>query len=278
MGGVPARCVLSLSSSPSRPRKELELILCISYRGAARRGGLARVPGPEDDAVEGHLGLRRAGRAARGARYARLSLTSRRCSPLTHSARPQPSFVTSPRSRRARRASLPRLLAHGEAPKSPFHTRLRTVRLRATASTPTSNGLLRDGATAAGSGTSSTASARRRRRAASPRKEGEHGSVSRPGSTRCVHVPLPVALQPLVHLNADSVGAFPPQIPVCMSQDTPMELVVQMFQRIGLRFVLLTRQGALMGLLTRMVRPRPAPQARLPRARTLTPLSSSLPL
>lgn len=34
-----------------------------------------------------------------------------------------------------------------------------------------------------------------------------------------------------------------------------MELVVQMFQRIGLRFVLLTRQGALMGLLTRMVRP-----------------------
>ena len=57
-----------------------------------------------------------------------------------------------------------------------------------------------------------------------------------------------------------------------------MELVVQMFQRIGLRFVLLTRQGALMGLLTRMVRPRPAPQARLTRARTLTPLSSSLPL
>ncbi|KPV74558.1 uncharacterized protein RHOBADRAFT_54361 [Rhodotorula graminis WP1] len=49
-----------------------------------------------------------------------------------------------------------------------------------------------------------------------------------------------------------SLAPWVDEIPVCMSQDTPMELVVQMFQRIGLRFVLLTRQGALMGLLTRM--------------------------
>ncbi|BGP49381.1 chloride channel [Rhodotorula kratochvilovae] len=42
------------------------------------------------------------------------------------------------------------------------------------------------------------------------------------------------------------------EIPVSLSQDTPMELVVQMFQRLGLRFVLLTRQGGLMGLLTKM--------------------------
>ncbi|GAA5857309.1 hypothetical protein JCM9279_005130 [Rhodotorula babjevae] len=49
-----------------------------------------------------------------------------------------------------------------------------------------------------------------------------------------------------------SLAPWVDEIPVCMSQDTPMELIVQMFQRIGLRFVLLTRQGALMGLLTRM--------------------------
>ncbi|GAA5956912.1 hypothetical protein JCM3765_006638 [Sporobolomyces pararoseus] len=42
------------------------------------------------------------------------------------------------------------------------------------------------------------------------------------------------------------------EIPVTLSQDTPMEVVVQMFQRIGLRFVLLTKQGALMGMLTKI--------------------------
>lgn len=44
------------------------------------------------------------------------------------------------------------------------------------------------------------------------------------------------------------------QIPVNLSQDTPMEVVVQMFQRLGLRFVLLTRRGVLAGMLTKMVR------------------------
>ncbi|BGP25738.1 chloride channel [Rhodotorula toruloides] len=42
------------------------------------------------------------------------------------------------------------------------------------------------------------------------------------------------------------------EIPVNLSQDTPMEVVVQMFQRLGLRFVLLTRRGVLAGLLTKM--------------------------
>ncbi|GAA5983957.1 hypothetical protein JCM5350_001806 [Sporobolomyces pararoseus] len=42
------------------------------------------------------------------------------------------------------------------------------------------------------------------------------------------------------------------EIPVTLSQDTPMEVVVQMFQRIGLRFVLLTKQGVLMGMLTKI--------------------------
>ncbi|GAA6060345.1 hypothetical protein JCM10212_004529 [Sporobolomyces blumeae] len=42
------------------------------------------------------------------------------------------------------------------------------------------------------------------------------------------------------------------EIPVTLSQDTPMEVVVQMFQRIGLRFVLLTRHGILMGMLTKI--------------------------
>lgn len=32
-----------------------------------------------------------------------------------------------------------------------------------------------------------------------------------------------------------------------------MEVVVQMFQRLGLRFVLLTRYGTLRGILTKMV-------------------------
>lgn len=47
------------------------------------------------------------------------------------------------------------------------------------------------------------------------------------------------------------------QIPITMSQDTPMEVVVQMFQRLGLRSVLFTRQGALTGILTKMVRSSP---------------------
>ncbi|GAA5868332.1 hypothetical protein JCM1840_005642 [Sporobolomyces johnsonii] len=42
------------------------------------------------------------------------------------------------------------------------------------------------------------------------------------------------------------------EIPVVLSQDTPMEVVAQMFQRIGFRFVLLTRHGALKGILTKM--------------------------
>ncbi|GAA5822428.1 hypothetical protein JCM3770_000267 [Rhodotorula araucariae] len=49
-----------------------------------------------------------------------------------------------------------------------------------------------------------------------------------------------------------SLAPWLDEIPVSLSQDTPMELAVQMFQRVGLRFVLLTRQGALMGLLTKM--------------------------
>ncbi|BGP17587.1 chloride channel [Rhodosporidiobolus nylandii] len=42
------------------------------------------------------------------------------------------------------------------------------------------------------------------------------------------------------------------EIPVVLNQDTPMEVVVQMFQRLGLRFVLLTRHGVLQGILTKM--------------------------
>ncbi|GAA5889468.1 hypothetical protein JCM6882_007039 [Rhodosporidiobolus microsporus] len=42
------------------------------------------------------------------------------------------------------------------------------------------------------------------------------------------------------------------EIPVTLNQDTPMEIVVQMFQRLGIRFVLLTRHGALQGILTKM--------------------------
>ncbi|GAA5864849.1 hypothetical protein JCM8547_009250 [Rhodosporidiobolus lusitaniae] len=42
------------------------------------------------------------------------------------------------------------------------------------------------------------------------------------------------------------------EIPVTLNQDTPMEVVVQMFQRLGLRFVLLTRHGVLQGILTKM--------------------------
>ncbi|GAA5879751.1 hypothetical protein JCM16303_004161 [Sporobolomyces ruberrimus] len=49
-----------------------------------------------------------------------------------------------------------------------------------------------------------------------------------------------------------SLSPWKDEIPVTLSQDTPMEVVVQMFQRIGLRFVLLTKQGALMGMLTKI--------------------------
>ncbi|KAM0786435.1 hypothetical protein ACM66B_001899 [Microbotryomycetes sp. NB124-2] len=42
------------------------------------------------------------------------------------------------------------------------------------------------------------------------------------------------------------------EIPILLSQDTAMEIVVQMFQRLGLRSVLLTRHGALAGILTKM--------------------------
>ncbi|GAA5982488.1 hypothetical protein JCM11641_006131 [Rhodosporidiobolus odoratus] len=42
------------------------------------------------------------------------------------------------------------------------------------------------------------------------------------------------------------------EIPVVINQDTPMEVVVQMFQRLGLRFVLLTRHGIMQGILTKM--------------------------
>ncbi|KAG0659416.1 hypothetical protein C6P46_005193 [Rhodotorula mucilaginosa] len=41
------------------------------------------------------------------------------------------------------------------------------------------------------------------------------------------------------------------EIPVSLSEDTPMEVVVQMFQRLGLRFVLLSRYGTLRGILTK---------------------------
>ncbi|GAA5830043.1 hypothetical protein JCM3766R1_006747 [Sporobolomyces carnicolor] len=49
-----------------------------------------------------------------------------------------------------------------------------------------------------------------------------------------------------------SLKAWIDEIPVTLSQDTPMEVVVQMFQRIGLRFVLLTKHGALTGMLTKI--------------------------
>lgn len=44
------------------------------------------------------------------------------------------------------------------------------------------------------------------------------------------------------------------QTPIMFSLDTPIELVLQMVQRLGLRFVLLTKHGALVGILTKMVR------------------------
>ncbi|GAA6011717.1 hypothetical protein JCM10207_004221 [Rhodosporidiobolus poonsookiae] len=42
------------------------------------------------------------------------------------------------------------------------------------------------------------------------------------------------------------------EIPVSVNQDTPMEVVVQMFLRLGLRFILLTRHGILQGVITKM--------------------------
>ncbi|GAA5827318.1 hypothetical protein JCM11251_003762 [Rhodosporidiobolus azoricus] len=49
-----------------------------------------------------------------------------------------------------------------------------------------------------------------------------------------------------------SLAPWMDEIPVNLNQDTPMEIVVQMFQRLGLRFVLLTRHGVLQGILTKM--------------------------
>ncbi|KAK4047397.1 chloride channel [Microbotryomycetes sp. JL201] len=43
------------------------------------------------------------------------------------------------------------------------------------------------------------------------------------------------------------------EIPILLSQDAAMEIVVQMFQRLGLRSVLLTHHGALAGILTKML-------------------------
>lgn len=45
------------------------------------------------------------------------------------------------------------------------------------------------------------------------------------------------------------------QAPITLNVDTPMELVVGMFQRLGLRSILFTKRGgALGGILTKMVR------------------------
>ncbi|SCZ87864.1 BZ3500_MvSof-1268-A1-R1_Chr2-3g05332 [Microbotryum saponariae] len=49
-----------------------------------------------------------------------------------------------------------------------------------------------------------------------------------------------------------SLAAWVDEIPIMMNQDTPMEVVVQMFGRLGLRCVLLTKQGGLRGILTKM--------------------------
>lgn len=63
---------------------------------------------------------------------------------------------------------------------------------------------------------------------------------------RCVDYAVNVC-----HHRADSSELL--QIPVSLSEDTPMEVVVQMFQRLGLRFVLLSRYGILRGILTKSV-------------------------
>ncbi|KAK4705024.1 chloride channel 3/4/5, partial [Phenoliferia sp. Uapishka_3] len=42
------------------------------------------------------------------------------------------------------------------------------------------------------------------------------------------------------------------ETPICVNPETPMEVVVQMFQRLGLRSVLFTRRGALTGIVTKM--------------------------
>ncbi|ORY65634.1 chloride channel [Leucosporidium creatinivorum] len=72
------------------------------------------------------------------------------------------------------------------------------------------------------------------------------------------------------------------EIPITMSQETPMEVVVQMFQRLGLRSVLFTRQGALTGILTKMdlhahIHPKPETIIRRlrPGARATAPTPSS---
>jgi hypothetical protein len=43
------------------------------------------------------------------------------------------------------------------------------------------------------------------------------------------------------------------QTPMALNLDMATEVVVQMFTRLGLRFVLLTKQGKLSGILTKMV-------------------------
>ncbi|GJN90019.1 hypothetical protein Rhopal_003015-T1 [Rhodotorula paludigena] len=75
--------------------------------------------------------------------------------------------------------------------------------------------------------------------------------AARPSRSSPAASPSPAPLPPRV--LTDCVRRAGAQIPVQLSQDTPMEVVVQMFQRLGLRFVLLTRQGMLMGILTKMV-------------------------
>lgn len=58
----------------------------------------------------------------------------------------------------------------------------------------------------------------------------------------------------LFALPFQSAHLLPTQIPITLSQETAMEVVVQIFQRLGLRSVLFTRQGALTGIITKMVR------------------------
>jgi hypothetical protein len=66
------------------------------------------------------------------------------------------------------------------------------------------------------------------------------------GWMRCVDCPVSIRGD-----CTDCSGLL--QIPVSLSEDTPMEVVVQMFQRLGLRFVLLSRYGTLRGILTKSV-------------------------
>ncbi|KAM0750700.1 hypothetical protein T439DRAFT_325753 [Meredithblackwellia eburnea MCA 4105] len=49
-----------------------------------------------------------------------------------------------------------------------------------------------------------------------------------------------------------SLKSWMDETPFCVHPDTPMEVVVQMFQRLGLRSMLFTKQGVLQGLVTKM--------------------------